>query len=67
MMTPLALLALPNQALGERHRLIDVLEVDDMPPEDKLSEAHRNELLALVREFARIGDEALAFEGEPID
>lgn len=65
-MTPLILLTYPNQALGERHRLIDVLEANDMPPEEGVADPHREEILALAREFARIGDDALAHEGEPI-
>lgn len=70
-MTPLVILAYPNQALGDRHMLVDVLEINEMPPADEeagtpmgLDEDHRAMLLTLAKEFARVGDEALAFEGE---
>src|SRR5690606_31477737 len=63
-MPRLTLLTYPNQALGDRHYLVSVLEDDAMPPLIGMKDdALRHELLDLAREFAQTGDEALAFEG----
>jgi hypothetical protein len=66
-MSPLVLLTYPNQALGERHRLLAVLDANAMPPDEGVAPSHREGLRALAFEFARLGDEALRFEGEPLD
>jgi hypothetical protein len=61
----------PNQALFSRQSIVMHLEKNTMPPEndhglpvgiEDVSE--RTALLDLAKEFARVGDEALAFEGE---
>jgi hypothetical protein len=66
-MNPLRLLSFPNQALEERHRIIVQLEANVMPPGGGIaSNAARQRLIALAKEFADAGDKALAYEGEPL-
>jgi hypothetical protein len=62
----------PNQALFSRHSIVMHLERNTMPPRDNTLDLPlgiedpdtRTRLLELAREFERIGDAALAFEGE---
>jgi hypothetical protein len=62
----------PNQALSGRHDLVTQLTDNAMPPEDNTLKlpagiadpAEREALLALARDFERVGDQALAWEGE---
>jgi hypothetical protein len=69
---PLVILNYPNQALSGRHEIIAELEDNEMPPANAeegtpagIADAEqRTELMRLGREFARIGDEALAHEGQ---
>lgn len=64
-MNPLRLLTYPNQALTERHRIVTQIEENLMPLDTGIpDEAQRNKLLALAREFAAVGDQALDYEGE---
>jgi hypothetical protein len=64
-MNPLRLLNYPNQALTERHRLVEQVEQNLMPPENGIaSAAARRRLIALAKRFAQTGDRALAYEGE---
>lgn len=68
--SPLVLLIYPNQALGLRHANLEILKRNEMPPRDPITGApagiadqeRLNELIALSERFARIGDEAMAFE-----
>jgi hypothetical protein len=64
-MNPLRLLNYPNQALTERHAVVQQLEENLMPPNEGIvDEAERQKLLALAQEFAATGDQALDYEGE---
>jgi hypothetical protein len=67
MMKHLELLNYPNQALSGRHDLALVLEANTMPPgvgvDDQVT---RLDLIRRARDFAALGDQALAFEGEPV-
>jgi hypothetical protein len=61
----------PNQALYSRHSIVDHLEKNTMPPKKNdfglaqgLDEAERTTLLGLAKEFKRLGDLALTYEGE---
>jgi hypothetical protein len=62
----------PNQALYSRHSIVMHLDKNTMPPKKNelgyaaglQDESERKALLDLAKEFQRIGDEALAFEGE---
>jgi hypothetical protein len=63
---------LPNQALTGRHDLVAQLDSNNMPPEDNTlhlpagiaDPSERVVLLELARNFERIGDQALGWEGE---
>ena len=71
-MNQLELFSFPNQALGGRHRIVEQLEKNLMPIQDPArgytqgmsDEKARQELLALARRFASLGDQAMAWEGE---
>jgi hypothetical protein len=70
-MNPLELFSFPNQALASRHVIIEALEKNRMPiGEDAptsigiANEADRKELIELAKQFQRVGDLALAYEGE---
>jgi hypothetical protein len=64
-MNPLRLLNYPNQSLTERHTLVQQLEQNRMPPNGGIEdEDDRKKLLALAREFAGVGDQALDYERE---
>ncbi len=64
-MNPLRLLNYPNQALTERHTLVAQLDANAMPPGGGIEEDdQRLKLLALARDFAAIGDQALDYERE---
>jgi hypothetical protein len=61
----------PNQALYSRHSIVMHLEKNSMPPKNEFGLAvgladnsERATLLGLAKEFERIGDAALSFEGE---
>jgi hypothetical protein len=61
----------PNQALMSRQNIVMHLEENSMPPKNDYGfaigladDAERLELLRLAKEFQRIGDAALGFEGE---
>jgi hypothetical protein len=61
----------PNQALMSRNSIVMHLEKNSMPPKNEYGfavgltdEAERVELLRLAKEFQRVGDAALGFEGE---
>jgi len=64
-MNPLRLLGFPNQALTLRHTIVAQLEHNLMPLDTGIpDDAERQKLLALAREFAAVGDQALDYEGE---
>jgi mono/diheme cytochrome c family protein len=64
-MNPLRLLNFPNQALTERHQVIEQLGQNAMPPNEGIvDESARKKLSELARRFAEAGDSALAYEGE---
>jgi hypothetical protein len=64
-MNPLRLLNFPNQALTVRHRIVEQLEANKMPfPSGIADVAERQKLIALARDFAAVGDQALDYEGE---
>lgn len=64
-MNPLRLLNFPNQALTERHAVVEQVEANLMPPNEGIvDEAERQELLALARKFATAGEQALKYERE---
>jgi hypothetical protein len=64
-MNPLRLLNYPNQALTERHAVVQQLEANLMPPNEGIvDEAERRKMLALAEEFAATGDQALNYEQE---
>jgi hypothetical protein len=64
---PLDILNYPNQSLSGRHRIVAMLEQNQMPPDVGIAdEAVRLALLERARKFAVLGDQALAFEGEPV-
>jgi hypothetical protein len=62
----------PNQALYSRHSIVMHLEKNSMPPQKNdfgfpkglTDESQRTTLLELAKEFEKIGDEALSYEGE---
>jgi hypothetical protein len=61
----------PNQALYSRHSIVMHLEKNTMPPKNDFGmplglqdEVERQKLLGLAREFEKLGDDALSFEGE---
>jgi hypothetical protein len=63
----LELLNYPNQALSGRHNLVGVLEQNVMPPGAGVAdEVIRLDLIRRATDFAKIGDDALAFEGETV-
>ncbi len=73
LMPELELLTPPNQALAARHRIVKVLEHNEMPVADArlgltdegiADDSRRLHVLDLARRFAELGDEALAYEGE---
>ena len=65
---PLEFFNYPNQALTGRHDLVAVLAKNRMPPSVEGAEPgiadprYRGELLGLARDFAALGDRALAWE-----
>jgi hypothetical protein len=63
-MNPLLILNYPNQALTLRHRTVQEIEANTMPPNGIGNAQKRQELLALAKAFAAAGDKALAYEGE---
>lgn len=75
-MPELEILNYPNQALSSRHRIVRTLEENTMPRADPIrgitrgySEAQeplRQRLLGLSKTFAKVGDDALRFEGEQL-
>ncbi len=65
-MNPLRLLTFPNQSLTMRHNIVTQLEQNLMPLDTGIpDDATRQKLLALARDFAAVGDQALEYEGEP--
>lgn len=77
LMRQLELFSYPNQALSGRHRIVKALEDNTMPFADPLrgvalgyhgaeQEQTRQTLLGLAKTFAKLGDDALRFEGEPL-
>jgi hypothetical protein len=61
----------PNQALYSRRSIVMHLEKNTMPPKNDFGlpkglqdESERKALLELAKEFERLGDEALSYEGE---
>lgn len=76
LMPQLELFSYPNQALTGRHRIVKSLENNTMPQADPLrgiavgyhgdQEPTRQKLLELSKKFAKLGDDALRFEGEPV-
>ncbi|NJR65033.1 MAG: hypothetical protein HC772_06470 [Leptolyngbyaceae cyanobacterium CRU_2_3] len=81
LMAPLGIMEYPNQALSIRHRIVKVMEANRMPPAGVVSKADQQELipagiadeaerqkyLKIAREFAELGDKALAYEGQPLN
>ena len=77
LMPQLELFSYPNQALTGRHRIVQTLENNTMPYPDPIrgiplsgyhggDEPKRQRLLGLARVFARLGDDAMRFEGEQV-
>lgn len=67
MIRHLDILNYPNQSLSGRHRIVSMIEQNQMPPGGGIrDDAARAALLDKARAFATLGDRALAFEGEPI-
>ncbi|MBE9179142.1 hypothetical protein IQ268_11280 [Oculatella sp. LEGE 06141] len=67
-MNPLLILNYPNQALTLRHETVRQIQENLMPPPNGIpDEAERQRLVTLAEAFAKAGDEALAYEGEPVD
>lgn len=72
LMPQLELFSYPNQALVSRHRLVSSFETNTMPIFNAErgtitgipDEARRQKALVLVKKFAKVGDDALAWEGE---
>jgi len=70
-MNPLELFSYPNQALSGRKELVAILNANLMPPAEPGGKAgipeidRRTALIELARKFQDLGDQALAFEGEP--
>jgi hypothetical protein len=67
----LEILNLPNQALYARHGIVMHLDRNTMPPRNDYGLPvglpdynERRQMLDLAREFERLGDQALAYEGE---
>lgn len=75
-MAQLELFSYPNQALTGRHRIVTALQNNTMPVSDAkrgieagyhgAQDATRQKLLELAKTFAKLGDEALRFEGERV-
>jgi hypothetical protein len=72
-MNPLELFSYPNQALAGRRNLVAVLTANAMPPMDATrpkpglgDDERRHALIELARKFQEVGDQALAYEGEPV-
>jgi hypothetical protein len=60
---PLEFFNYPNQALTGRHDIVEQLTLNKMPPTEGIADTgYREELLALARTFADVGDKALEFE-----
>ena len=67
MMRHLDILNYPNQSLSGRHRIVGMIERNQMPPGGGIKDDDaRAALLARARTFAVLGDQALAYEGEPV-
>ena len=70
-MNPLELFSYPNQALSGRKQLVAILKANLMPPAAPggkpgiPDDGVRVSLVELARKFQELGDQALAFEGEP--
>jgi len=70
-MNPLELFSYPNQALSGRKQLVAILDANLMPPATPgtkpglADDGGRAEIIDLARKFQELGDQALAFEGEP--
>jgi hypothetical protein len=66
-MNPLLILNYPNQALTLRHETVRQIAEKLMPPEGGIvNDQERARLVKLAADFARIGDEALVYEGEQV-
>ncbi|NET34151.1 MAG: hypothetical protein F6K19_19360 [Cyanothece sp. SIO1E1] len=66
-MKQLLLLNYPNQALTLRHETLRQIEEDLMPPPNGVSDpAQKQKLVELAKAFSDAGDQALAYEGEPL-
>lgn len=66
MAKPLDILNYPNQSLSGRHGIVSMLDSNQMPPQVGIADTTlRASLLAQAKTFAALGDQALAFEGEP--
>lgn len=64
-MNPLLLLNYPNQALTLRHETLRQIKEKLMPPPNGIpDDAERLKMVKLAEAFAKIGDQALAYEGE---
>jgi hypothetical protein len=64
-MNPLLLLNYPNQALALRHETLARIKSKTMPPPKGITDDKElNTMIKLASEFAKIGDKALAYEGE---
>lgn len=64
-MNPLLLLNYPNQALTLRHETLRQIKEKLMPPPNGIEdEAELQKVVKLAETFAKIGDQALAYEGE---
>ncbi len=66
-MNPLLILNYPNQALTLRHETVREIAEKLMPPEGGIvNDQDRERLVKLAADFAKIGDQALAYEGEQV-
>ena len=64
-MNPLLLLNYPNQALTLRHETLRQIKEKLMPPPNGIQdEAELQKVVKLAEAFAKVGDQALAYEGE---
>lgn len=64
----LLLLNYPNQALTLRHETLRQIKEKLMPPPNGIEdEAERAKITALADKFAKLGDQAFAYEGETAD
>ncbi len=64
-MNPLLILNYPNQALTLRHETLRQIKEKLMPPPNGIQdEAELGKIVKLAGEFAKVGDQALAYEGE---